>query len=82
MTQEEVALQKENREELLEQQVLVEERKHDMADLVLGVSQDVNNALGAVLPLVHQLARRSRDIYSIPRSPRTTLRQIEHSIQL
>ena len=31
------------------------ERKHAMADLARGVSHDVNNALGAVLPLVQQL---------------------------
>ena len=35
--------------------MLVAERKHAMADLCGGVSHDVNNALGAVLPLVQQL---------------------------
>ncbi len=50
-----VALQNARRAESLEQRVVIAERKHAMADLARGVSHDVNNALGAVLPLVQQL---------------------------
>jgi signal transduction histidine kinase len=50
-----VALQNSRRAESLEQKVLLAERKHAMADLARGVSHDVNNALGVVLPLVQQL---------------------------
>jgi signal transduction histidine kinase len=50
-----VALQNSRRAESLEQKVLAAERKHAMADLARGVSHDVNNALGGVLPLVQQL---------------------------
>ena len=50
-----VALQNARRAESLQQRVLIAERKHAMADLARGVSHDVNNALGAVLPLVQQL---------------------------
>jgi signal transduction histidine kinase len=50
-----VALQNSRRTESLERKVLQAERKHAMADLARGVSHDVNNALGVVLPLVQQL---------------------------
>src|SRR4029079_5887024 len=50
-TQAAVALQNARRAESLEQRVLAAERKHAMANLARGVSHDVNNALGAVLPL-------------------------------
>ena len=50
-----VAIQNSRRAESLEQKVLMAERKHAMADLARGVSHDVNNALGVVLPLVQQL---------------------------
>ena len=73
-----VALQHAHRAESLEQRVLIAERKHAMADLARGVSHDVNNALGAVLPLVQHLraeleerAVRARDRRGRPRSNRT-----------
>ncbi|MCB9898306.1 MAG: GAF domain-containing protein [Planctomycetes bacterium] len=39
----------------LERGLLEAEKKHAMASLARGVSHDVNNALGAVLPLVQQM---------------------------
>jgi signal transduction histidine kinase len=50
-----VALQISRRTESLEQRVIAAHRKHAMADLARGVAHDVNNALGAILPLVQQI---------------------------
>jgi two-component system, NtrC family, sensor kinase len=77
-----VALQNARRAESLEQRVLIAERKHAMADLARGVSHDVNNALGAVLPLVQQVRA---EIELGPLEPAVLaqdLAQIEHSIQV
>jgi signal transduction histidine kinase len=77
-----VALQNARRAESLEQRVLIAERKHAMADLARGVSHDVNNALGAVLPLVQQL-REEIDIGSLDAAVvAQDLAHIEHSIQV
>jgi len=77
-----VALQNAHRAESLEQRVLVAERKHAMADLARGVSHDVNNALGAVLPLVQQLRVEIEGHLLDPEVAADDLRQIEHSIQV
>jgi signal transduction histidine kinase len=77
-----VALQNARRAESLEQRVLVAERKHAMADLARGVSHDVNNALGAVLPLVQQLREEIDQNSFDPAVATTDLAQIEHSIQV
>jgi len=50
-----VAIQNLHRTESLRARVLTAERKHAMADLARSVSHDVNNALGAMLPLVQQM---------------------------
>ena len=50
-----VALRNARRTESLERTILKAERKHAMADLARGISHDINNALGGVLPLVQQL---------------------------
>lgn len=77
-----VALQNARRAESLEQRVLIAERKHAMADLARGVSHDVNNALGAVLPLVQQLqAELSEGVFD-PETAAYDLEQIEHSLQV
>lgn len=55
-----VAIQNAQRTESLEAQVLIAERKHAMADLARGVSHDVNNALGVVIPLVQELREEMR----------------------
>jgi two-component system, NtrC family, sensor kinase len=44
-----------NRTESLQNRMLTAERKHAMAELARSVSHDVNNALGAMLPLVQQM---------------------------
>ncbi|HEY5619476.1 MAG TPA: ATP-binding protein [Vicinamibacterales bacterium] len=50
-----IAIQNLHRTESLRSRVVIAERKHAMADLARTVSHDVNNALGAMLPLVQQL---------------------------
>jgi signal transduction histidine kinase len=76
-----IALQNSQRTESLEQTLIQSERKHAMADLARGVAHDVNNALGAVLPLVQQmraeLAAGKVDAAALTED----LRQIEGSIQ-
>ena len=77
-----VALQNARRAESLQQRVLIAERKHAMADLARGVSHDVNNALGAVLPLVQQLrAEIDQGIFD-PALAAADLAQFERSIQV
>jgi signal transduction histidine kinase len=75
-----IALQNSQRTESLELNLIQAERKHAMADLARGVAHDVNNALGAVLPLVQQmrseLAVGKVDLSSLAED----LRQIEGSI--
>jgi two-component system, NtrC family, sensor kinase len=77
-----VALQNARRAESLEQRMLMAERKHAMADLARGVSHDVNNALGAVLPLVQQLREELEQETLDPAVAAVDLRQVEHSIQV
>ena len=77
-----VALQNARRAESLELRVLVAERKHAMADLARGVSHDVNNALGAVLPLVQQLRADIEEHQFDPDVAAEDLLQIEQSIQV
>jgi signal transduction histidine kinase len=77
-----VALQNAHRAESLELRVLAAERKHAMADLARGVSHDVNNALGAVLPLVQQLREEIESNQLDHEVAVADLRQIEHSIQV
>ena len=50
-----IAMRNLQRAESLEEGMLAAQKKHVVADLARGVSHDVNNALGAVLPLVQQL---------------------------
>jgi len=77
-----VALQNARRAESLEQRVLIAERKHAMADLARGVSHDVNNALGAVLPLVQQLRAEIDQGTLDPAVAAVDLAQFERSIQV
>lgn len=77
-----IALQNSQRTESLELNLLQAERKHAMADLARGVAHDVNNALGAVLPLVQQLRAELRTENVDRASLAEDLRQIEGSIQV
>ncbi len=77
-----VALQNARRAETLERRMIDAERKHAMADLARGVSHDVNNALGAVLPLVQQLLDEVEHGAFDPQEAVVDLRQVERSIQV
>jgi signal transduction histidine kinase len=77
-----VALQIAQRTEALEQRIIAAHRRHTMADLARGVSHDVNNALGAVLPLVQQM---QADLRAGPIEPHVLagdLCQVEQSLQV
>src|SRR4029450_2879290 len=50
-----IAIQNLHRTEALRARVVTAERKHAMADLARSVSHDLNNALGAMLPLIQQM---------------------------
>ena len=50
-----VAIQNSQRTHTLEAKMLEAEKKHAVANLLRGVSHDVNNALGCDLPLVQQI---------------------------
>jgi two-component system NtrC family sensor kinase len=51
------------------------ERKHAMADLARSVSHDLNNALGAMLPLIQQM---QADLQSGTLAPRVFAEDLEH----
>jgi two-component system NtrC family sensor kinase len=76
-----IALQNSQRTESLELNLLQAERKHAMADLARSVAHDVNNALGAVLPLVQQMRADLETPRMDVASFGDDLRQIESSIQ-
>jgi signal transduction histidine kinase len=76
-----IALQNSQRAESLEQNLIQAERKHAMADLARGVAHDVNNALGAVLPLVQQMRAEAEAGEMNPASFCQDLAQIESSMQ-
>ena len=76
-----VAIQNSQRTVTLETKMLEAEKKHAIANLLRGVSHDVNNALGCILPLVQQILD---DIQSNGLQGDTLsddLQQIEQSIQ-
>jgi signal transduction histidine kinase len=82
LVQASVAMQNLKRTESLEHQVIAAERKHAVANLARGVSHDINNALGAVFPLVQQL-RADLEAGELDAETATEdLRQIERSLQL
>ena len=76
-----VAIQNSQRTVTLEAKMLEAEKKHAVANLLRGVSHDVNNALGSVLPLVQQILIDCRS-GTLPEETLTEdLKQIEESIQ-
>jgi signal transduction histidine kinase len=77
-----VALQNAQRTESLENRMLAAERKHAMADLARGVSHDVNNALGAVIPLVQEMRVELESGRMDPAVAAGDLREIERSLQV
>ncbi len=76
-----VAIQNSQRTVTLEAKMLEAEKKHAVANLLRGVSHDVNNALGCVLPLVQQIAADIQSGTLRQDVLAEDLRQIEESIQ-
>jgi two-component system, NtrC family, sensor kinase len=70
-----IAIQNLHRTESLRTRVVMAERKHAMADLARGVSHDLNNALGAMLPLIQQM---QADLDSGALSPPVFAADLEH----
>lgn len=77
-----VALQNLRRTESLEQRMRAAERKQAMADLARAVSHDINNAIGAVMPLVQQLRDDLQTGAFVQEVAATDLAEIEQSLQL
>ena len=69
-----VAIHNSQRTVTLEAKMLEAEKKHAVANLVRGVSHDVNNALGCVLPLVQQ-------IMADVQSNRLQIHTLSHDVQ-
>jgi signal transduction histidine kinase len=76
-----VAIQNSQRVVTLEARMLAAEKKHAIANLVRGVSHDINNALGSVLPLVQQMLADSQSACIESHVLAEDLRQIEQSLQ-
>ena len=77
-----VAAQYLRRIESLEDRMLEAERKHAVANIARGVSHDVNNALGSVLPLVQQLRLDAATGAADPAVWAEDLRAIESAVQV
>jgi len=76
-----VAIHNSQRTVTLETKMLEAEKKHAAANLARGVSHDVNNALGAVLPLVQQILADVRSNQLQTDVLYDDLQQIERSLQ-
>lgn len=76
-----VAIQNSQRTVTLEAKMLEAEKKHAVANLLRGVSHDVNNALGCVLPLVQQILADVQSNRLEGHTLSQDLQQIEQSIQ-
>ncbi len=69
------------RTESLHERILQSERKHALANLTRGITHDVNNALGAMLPLVQQMREDAGTGHLEPDTLGDDLISIERSIQ-
>ncbi len=67
--------------EWLHEQILRSERKYALANLTRGVTHDLNNALGAMLPLVQQMRADVRGGHLEPMTLAKDLESIERSLQ-
>jgi two-component system, NtrC family, sensor kinase len=76
-----VAIQNSQRTVTLYTKMLEAEKKHAIANLLRGVSHDVNNALGSILPLVQQIVEDVQEDGLRPETLADDLQQIEQSIQ-
>ncbi|MHC4992762.1 MAG: sensor histidine kinase [Planctomycetota bacterium] len=77
-----VALQNSRRTEALEAKMLETERKQAMADLARGVAHDVNNALGAVVPLLQQMREDLQGDRFDQETLQQDVEQIEKSVRV
>ena len=77
-----LAIQSLSRTESLRSRVMIAERKHAMADLARSVAHDVNNALGAMLPLVQQLQEDHQGGRLAPAVLAEDLEQLQKSLQV
>jgi signal transduction histidine kinase len=77
-----VAIEILNRTESLQARMLTAERRQAMAELARGVSHDVNNALGSMLPLVQQMQADLRDDRLDPTVWLDDLTQLQKSLQV
>ena len=62
--------------------MLTAERRHAMAELARGVSHDVNNALGSMLPLIQQMLGDVRGGSPDPAVLEADLQQVQKSLQV
>ena len=76
-----LAVQFSVRTESLQERVLQSERKHALANLTRGITHDVNNALGAMLPLVQQMRADAHDGELNPETLAQDLQSLEASLQ-
>jgi two-component system NtrC family sensor kinase len=76
-----LAIQFAVRTESLHERILQSERKHALANLTRGITHDVNNALGAMLPLVQQMRDDAGSGQVKPDTLGGDLESIESSIQ-
>jgi len=76
-----VAIRNSQRTVTLEAKMVEAEKKHAVANLLRGVSHDVNNALGCVLPLVQQILADIQSSQLRGDTLSDDLQQIEQSIQ-
>lgn len=76
-----IAIQNSQRTVTLETKMIEAEKKHAIANLVRGVSHDVNNALGSTLPLVQQILADAESNRLQTDLLCEDLQQVEQSIQ-
>lgn len=77
-----VAIQYLQRTESLEGRILAAEKKHAVANIARGVSHDVNNALGAMLPLIQQMRADAADGVLDAGQLEQDLARLEQSLQV
>lgn len=82
LSQVSIAIQNSQRTEYLHARMIEAEKKNIIAELARGVSHDVNNAIGAVLPLVQQMKNdiESKEVH--PEIFRADLEQIQKSLEV
>jgi two-component system, NtrC family, sensor kinase len=82
LSQVSMAIQNSQRTEYLHARMIEAEKKNIIAELARGVSHDVNNAIGAVLPLVQQMKNDIETGELRPEVFREDLDQIEQSLKV